>query len=101
MPIAHSIRSGALRYGSRHRTVLVVWLVLAAATLTSFWVGTDHDQTAQQLRGLAIIGIAIIKIRLVGLYFMELRQAPTPLRGLFEAYCVTLFAAMAALYVTT
>jgi heme/copper-type cytochrome/quinol oxidase subunit 4 len=79
--------------------VLVVWLVLVAATVTSFWVGTDHDQFSEQLRGLAIIGIATIKIRLVGLYFMELRHAPTPLRGLFEGYCVVLFAAMATLYV--
>jgi Prokaryotic Cytochrome C oxidase subunit IV len=31
--------------------------------------------------------IAFIKVRLVGLYFMELRGAPTVLRGLFEAYC--------------
>jgi hypothetical protein len=34
-----------------------------------------------------ILLIAFIKVRLVGLYFMELRGAPTVLRGLFEAYC--------------
>jgi Prokaryotic Cytochrome C oxidase subunit IV len=39
------------------------------------------------LASVVILLIAFIKVRLVGLYFMELRGAPTLLRGLFEAYC--------------
>ncbi|MFZ0715811.1 cytochrome C oxidase subunit IV family protein [Mycobacterium sp.] len=41
-----------------------------------------------QLASVIILLIAFIKVRLVGMYFMELREAPNVLRGLFEAYCV-------------
>ena len=34
------------------------------------------------------VSIAFIKVRFVGLYFMELREAPMLLRGLFETYCI-------------
>ena len=48
-----------------------------------------------------ILAVAFTKVRLVGLYFMELREAPTVLRLIFEAYCVVVFAAMLGLYLAT
>jgi hypothetical protein len=34
--------------------------------------------------------VAVFKVRLAGLYFMELRDGPRSLRGLFERYCAVL-----------
>ena len=67
----------------------VVWLVLVAATAFSWVLGTEHGlgSNAQQLASVAVLAVAFIKIRFIGLYFMELREAPILLRGLFEVYC--------------
>lgn len=48
---------------------------------------------------LAIFAVAIFKIRLVGLYFMELKMAPRVLRGIFEGYCVGLLGLLTAMFV--
>jgi len=45
-----------------------------------------------------VLGIAAIKVRLVGLDFMELRHAPIPLRAAFETYCIGMWALLSALY---
>ncbi|WP_294009930.1 cytochrome C oxidase subunit IV family protein [Streptomyces sp.] len=44
------------------------------------------------------MAIALIKVRLVGLHFMELRNAPAALRGAFEAYVAATGATLLALY---
>jgi phosphate/sulfate permease len=73
------------------------WLVLIAATLLSFALGADHGTGS--LMVVVVLGIAAIKVRLVGLDFMELRHAPVPLRVAFEVYCVGLWAMLSGLYV--
>jgi len=45
-----------------------------------------------------VFGIAAIKVRLIGLDFMELRSAPIPLRVAFESYCLVLWGVLAGLY---
>jgi hypothetical protein len=45
-----------------------------------------------------IIAVAVFKLRLVGIYFMELREAPLPLRGIFEGYCVVLLGLLVGMY---
>jgi hypothetical protein len=72
------------------------WLVLIAATLVSYALGVDHSIGAVTV--VAVLGIAAIKIRLVGLDFMELRSAPIPLRAAFEGYCLVLWAVLSGLY---
>jgi hypothetical protein len=42
--------------------------------------------------------VAFIKVRFVGLYFMELRDAPHVLRGLFEGYCLVVCAMILGFY---
>jgi caa(3)-type oxidase subunit IV len=64
-----------------------VWVVLIAATIATWTLGTNHGIANHTLASVVILLIAFIKVRLVGLYFMELRDAPAVLRGLFEAYC--------------
>jgi Prokaryotic Cytochrome C oxidase subunit IV len=67
-----------------------VWIFLIAATVVSWTLGTDHGfgPNGYTLASVLILLIAFIKVRFVGLYFMELREAPMLLRGLFETYCI-------------
>lgn len=74
----------------------VSWLILVAATLASWALGADHGTGS--LVAVAVLGIAAVKVRLVGLDFMELRHAPIPLRVMFEVYCVALWALLSGLY---
>jgi hypothetical protein len=45
--------------------------------------------------------VAFVKLRLVGLDFMELRHAPLALRLVFEAYTVILASVLLGLYYTS
>lgn len=72
------------------------WLVLIAATVVSWAVGAEHG-TGSTI-GVLVLGIAAIKVRLVGLDFMELRHAPIALRAAFETYCVGMWALLSGLY---
>jgi hypothetical protein len=74
----------------------VSWLLLVAATLVSWAVGAEHGTGSAV--AVLVLGIAAIKVRLVGLDFMELRHAPIPLRAVFEGYCVGMWVLLSALY---
>lgn len=66
-----------------------VWAFLVVATVVSWALGTDHgfvDST--RAASLIVLVVAFVKVRFVGLYFMELKDAPLPLRALIEAYCL-------------
>ena len=78
----------------------VVWLALVAATAFSWTLGTDHGlgPDAQPLAGIAILAVAFVKLRFIGLYFMELREAHHVLRGLFEVYCAAVGTLVIALF---
>jgi caa(3)-type oxidase subunit IV len=81
------------------RHSVIVWAALVAFTLISFALGGEHVVDAKTLAAVIVIGIGAIKIRLVGLHFMELRGAPLPLRAVFEGYCVLLFCVLMGIYV--
>lgn len=72
------------------------WLFLVAATIVSWAVGAEHGTGS--LVAFVVLAIAAVKVRLVGLDFMELRHAPFALRAAFETYCVGMWALLAALY---
>lgn len=75
-----------------------VFPALLLATLSSWLLGIEgHTSTPI---GCAVLTIALIKVRVVGLHFMELRNAPTALRGAFEIYVVATGATLVALYLT-
>lgn len=74
----------------------VSWLILVAATCASWALGAEHGTGSVVV--VAVLGIAAVKVRLVGLDFMELRHAPIPLRAVFEIYCVALWALLSGLY---
>lgn len=72
------------------------WVILIAATIVSWAIGAEHGTGS--LLAVVVLAIAAIKARLVGLDFMELRQAPIPLRAVFECYCVGMWALLSGLY---
>ena len=74
----------------------IVWLGLVIVTLVSFAVGADHGIGSGV--ALWVLALALIKIRYVGLDFMELRDAPLLLRGAFETYCIVLWLVLAGMY---
>jgi hypothetical protein len=67
---------------------IIVWLILVVATVISWTLGTQHIVASSTVVSVCVLVIAFIKVRFVGLYFMELRDAPLPLRTVFEAYCI-------------
>lgn len=72
------------------------WLFLVVATVVSWAVGAEHGTGS--MVAVVVLAIAAIKVRLVGLDFMELRHAPIPLRVAFECYCVGIWALLSGLY---
>jgi hypothetical protein len=76
------------------RRVTVVWGVLLLLTFGSFVVGIEQGAGIASAAAVVIIGIALFKVRLIGLHFMDLRVAIRPLRLIFEAYLVVVFAAL-------
>ena len=77
-----------------------IWMLLMALTAMSWALGSEHGlgSSSHAIASLVILGVAVIKIRLVGLHFMELRRAPGYLRGAFELFCTVLFALLSGMY---
>jgi hypothetical protein len=88
--------SGSSVLGFTRSRAGVSWVVLLAATLLSYALGAEHGVGSAVV--VVVFGIAAIKVRLIGLDFMELRSAPLPLRVAFEAYCLVLWAVLSGLY---
>ena len=76
--------------------ITTAWLLLVLATLVS-WESARED-VPLRLATSAVLAIAFVKVRCIGLEFMELRTAPLPLRVIFEAWVVVVCAALLALY---
>lgn len=77
----------------------IIWAALVVLTIISWQVGThgsDHERAT-----VIVLALAFIKIRLIGLDFMELRDAPIGLRLSFEIYVIAIGALLIAMYLTT
>lgn len=74
----------------------MVWAILVVATLVSWAVGSEHG-TGSAI-AVVVLGVATVKVRFVGLDFMELRRAPLVLRAAFECYCVALWCVLTGMY---
>lgn len=68
-----------------------VWAILMTATVVAWFVGSNHSVAADRGLTIGLFVIAYFKVRLVGLYFMELRRAPLALRLLFETWAAVTF----------
>jgi cytochrome c oxidase subunit IV len=83
------------------RPVTGVWLVLVLATMLSWLLGGEppRDGPGRQT-GLtaAVLVIAFMKVRLIVLHFMEVRDAPRALRLILEAWIVLVLGLLLGLY---
>jgi hypothetical protein len=79
------------------RRVTVVWVALLGLTLASFVVGIEQGTGVASAAAIVIIGIALFKVRLIGIHFMDLRVAPHALRLIFEAYVLVVFVVLATI----
>ena len=79
--------------------ITLTWMVLFAATAISWSLVQEGTQGNFLAAGVAILSLAFFKVRLILLYFMELRFAPQPWRGIFELWVLAVWAAVVYLYV--
>lgn len=85
--------------GLLSKRVTWVWLALIAATLISFRLVTDHPTGAASVSVGVAIAVGFVKVRYVGLEFMELRSAPRALRRAFEAWVLVVGTTLVVLLV--
>ncbi|WP_433518224.1 cytochrome C oxidase subunit IV family protein [Nonomuraea sp. CA-143628] len=81
------------------KRTMVVWLVLMAATVVSWYLGDGHG--TRRLATVVVLAVAFVKVYLVGRYFMELREAPRVLRLLFGAWTLVVCAVLVAIFIVT
>ena len=77
--------------------ITVVWLALIVATGLS-WESAHLGTIDARLLTTAVLVVAFLKVRYIGLEFMELRCAPVALRIIFEAWVAVVCAALLAVY---
>jgi predicted membrane channel-forming protein YqfA (hemolysin III family) len=79
--------------------MVAIWLFLVAATVFSLSLFEEFNSTeARRYVGVAVIGIAFVKVRFIGLDFMELRRAQVPLRLAFEVWLLVIAGTLMTMY---
>jgi heme/copper-type cytochrome/quinol oxidase subunit 4 len=78
--------------------ITLVWFFLVAATAVSWYLGTDHAVDNEDAASAAVLIVAFVKVRFVGMYFMELRHAPTPLRLIYEIWCLVVCSVVVGMF---
>lgn len=65
----------------------LLWLVMASASVLTYWLGTDHPmlESARVVAALLLL-IAFLKVWVIGNYFMEARNCPRPVRNSFTIW---------------
>jgi hypothetical protein len=83
-----------------NKRLLVVWLILAAFTLSYWWIdrSLSGSLTASALVTSSVIVIALIKVRIIFREFMEVRQAPVLLCRLTDAWVLLIGVALLGSY---
>lgn len=79
--------------------IWIVWLVLVVATLFSWWTaaGRPFDSSTAQLGGAIAVAIGFGKTWLIGRHFMDLRDARSAVRRVFDAWTVLVGGSVVAL----
>jgi hypothetical protein len=83
------------------KRLLVVWLALSAITIASLWVGSLDGQDAPSANTaitFSVIGVALLKVRIIFREFMELRHAPALLGRLSDAWLVVTTVSLLGIY---
>ena len=78
-----------------------VWALLSALTLLSWWLGAKHEGmpfVADAAITIAVIVVALVKVRFIIRQFMEARTAPNWIKWLSDAWLLGLFVLLAGIY---
>jgi hypothetical protein len=78
------------------RRVSLVWALLLVLTFGSFVIGMEQNAGLTSAGAAMIVAIAMLKVRLIGIHFMDLRSVPKILRGLFEGYLLIVVSVLVA-----
>jgi hypothetical protein len=78
----------------------LVWTVLSVITVVSWSFAPAHGgMTAPSVPiTVAVLGMALIKVRLIIQYFMEVHTAPRWLKAFTDVWLVVLWAAILGIY---
>ncbi len=82
------------------RRAVVVWTLLVALTVSTFWLGTHHPfaaSTGARLGSVLVIALAFAKVWFIVEDFMEVRHAPRALRIAFGTWIIVIGGALVAL----
>ncbi len=82
------------------RSSSLVWMALMLATIATTW-WLSKDIVAARVATVATFLIAAFKVRMVLLYFMELKHAPPVVRWIFEAWVLVATGAVIGIYLQT
>jgi hypothetical protein len=83
------------------RRATAVWVGLVLATVVAWQLSLEYafdGATARAMTTAAILAVALVKARYVGLDFMELRHAPRVLRMIFNAWIFGVYGVLVRLY---
>ncbi|MGV0625323.1 cytochrome C oxidase subunit IV family protein [Mycolicibacter minnesotensis] len=94
---AMDIRDIAERDKTGTLKLLGVWAVLVAATLLALVLGLERSATSGLVPA-AIIIVCVMKMMLIGMYFMELRIADRKLLAAFATYVLGTCALLLGFY---
>ena len=83
------------------RRAIIVWLLLVALTISTFWLGTHHpyDGDDARIASVVVIVLAFVKVWFIVADFMEVRNAPSALRIAFGIWFVVIGGAIIVLNV--
>lgn len=84
-----------------NKRLLIAWLVLASLTLAYLWIdhSVDGSPGPSVVVTLSVIGIALIKVRIIFREFMEVRHAPAVLCRLTDAWVVLVGVSLFSCYI--
>ena len=81
------------------KNVTMVWLALVGLTCVSLFLGERGAASAASYSlVLGLIVLACIKVRMVILHFMEIKEAPLMLRGVLELWVAAVGVMLAVMY---
>jgi len=85
--------------GPSEKRLMVVWLILAAVTILSWWLGAEQgDASPSAGVAYAALFIAAAKVRVILGEFMEMRHAPKALQLAMDGWLLLLFGGLALIY---
>ena len=83
------------------RSSTVVWVVLSAITVLSWWLGPAHHSgplVSSTVITAVVLALGFIKSRLIIRHFMEVRTAPLWLRVSTDVWLVALWGGVLGIY---